>query len=327
VVFVAFDPHEPEEANAIESNLADVAEVRWLHEHGGDFANAPLEDVDALLCFGWPSGIEPHLYGMRRLRLVQRVPAGVEGIPFERLSGLTAPVQVASGSGSNAEWVAEHAMALLLTAAKRVAYHDRTMRRGEFHQTDVLSKELAESVLGVLGLGSIGGRVAHLGRAFGMRVQAIRRSKKPEEGVNVLGGLDALDRLLSSSDFVVVALPLTKETEGILDARAIQRMRSGAVLVNVARGGLIDEKALYGHLRLHPDFTAALDVWWSYPTKDGGFAQSLPFHELPNVVMTPHTAAMVPRWRERMVAFAAQNVRRFLLGKEVHNLVVGHESD
>lgn len=317
VVLVAYDPPEPEEANALAEELADIADVRWIHESDGRLENASPEQVDVLVCFHWPKGLTDVLPRMERLRLVQRVPAGVEGFPFPVLDEVRPDVKVAGGSGSNADWVAEHAMALLLACAKRVAFHDRTMRQGEFHQTDVPSKELGGATLGVVGYGSIGRRVAKLGKAFGMEVLGLRRTKRPEDGPEVLGGRDKLPALLGSSDFVVVSLPLSEETRGAIGAAEFQAMRSGAVFVNVSRGAVVDQQALYDHLSLHPDFYAGLDVWWDYPKEGERFAQAQPFRELPNVVMTPHNAAMVPGFRARMARYAARNVRAFLEGDEV----------
>ncbi len=320
VVLVAYDPPEPEEANAIAEELAEVADVRWIHESDGRLENASPEEIDVLICFHWPNGLTDVLPQMERLRLVQRVPAGVEGFPFPVLEDVRPDVTVAGGSGSNADWVAEHAMALLLACAKRVVHHDRTMRQGEFHQTDLPSKELGGATLGVVGYGSIGRRVAELGRAFGMDVSGLRRTKRPEDGPEVLVGLDKLPELLGRSDFVVVSLPLTQETRGALGAAEFQAMRSGAVFVNVSRGAVVDEEALYDHLSLHRDFYAGLDVWWEYPKEGERFAQTYPFHELPNVVMTPHNAAMVPGFRARMARYAARNVRAFLRGEEVQGV-------
>lgn len=317
VVLVAYDPPEPEEANALAEELADVADVRWIHESDGRLENADPEDVDVLVCFHWPNGLTDVLPRMASLRMVQRVPAGVEGFPFPVLEDVRPDVTVAGGSGSNADWVAEHAMALLLACAKRVAFHDRAMRQGEFHQTDVPSKELGGATLGVVGYGSIGRRVAKLGAAFGMDVVGLRRTKAPEDGPEVLGGMARLPDVLGRSDFVVVSLPLTEETRGAIGPAEFQAMRSGAVFVNVSRGAVVDQQALYDHLSLHPDFYAGLDVWWEYPQEGERFAQAEPFHELPNVVMTPHNAAMVPGFRARMARFAARNVRAFLEGEQI----------
>lgn len=325
VVLVAYDPPEPEEANAIAEELAEVADVRWIHESDGRLGNAAPEDVDVLLCFQWPKGLKEVLPDMERLRFVQRVPAGVENFPFQVLEEVRPDVTVAGGSGSNADWVAEHAMALLLACAKRVAFHDRTMRQGEFHQTGVASKELGGATLGVVGYGSIGRRVAEFGRAFGMDVVGLRRTKRPDDGPEVLGGLGDLPKLLKASDFVVVSLPLSEETRGAIGDAEFQAMRSGAVFVNVSRGAVVDQEALYGHLSLHPDFYAGLDVWWDYPEQGERFAQAHPFHELPNVVMTPHNAAMVPGFRARMARYAARNVRAFLKGGEISG--VAHPED
>jgi phosphoglycerate dehydrogenase-like enzyme len=315
-VLLAFEPREPEEAQAVEDELGAIADLFWLSDSLGP-AEVPLEEIDALVFFQWPRALDESLARMRRLSFVQRVPAGVEGVPFAKLRDFSMNVQVAGGSGSNAPWVAEHAIALLLAAAKRIPFHDRSMRKGEFHQMDVMSKELRGATLAVLGMGNIGRRVAEIARALGMNVLGVSRTPGPD----VVGGLEVLDEVLGRSDAVVISLPLSTQTQDLFDRKRLQRMRPASILVNVARGRIIDPQALYEHATLHPDFTAALDVWWTYPKPGQVFAESPPIHELPNVIMTPHNAAMVPRYRERMVRHAARNVKRVFEGGEPSGLV------
>ncbi len=319
VVLAAWKPEGPQEALAAHEPLHELAEVRWDHELSPTLRRELLPRVAAVLVFGWPSYLTDEFHAMRSLRFVQRFAAGVESLPFRKLLGHKPRVRVAGGSGWNADTVAEHAWGLILACAKRVAQQDAAMRRGEFHQLDWLSQDLRGKTLGVLGYGAIGQRVARLGRAFGMRVVAIRRRgpKRPP----VIGGLSAVERLLEQSDVVVVALPLSGETEGLLDARRLQTMKTGSILVNVARGRIIDEAALYHRLTLHADFYAGLDVWWDYPKPGEAFRLRSPFGELPNVVMTPHVAALTPGWRVRAVSFGARNLATFLRGGEPKNLV------
>ena len=221
--------------------------------------------------------------------------------------------------------VAEHAWALILACAKRLAYHDRAMRQAEFHQTDVPSVELGGKTLGVLGYGSIGRRVAEIGRAFGMEVLAIRRRVQTPPRAPVIGTLRRLPALLKASDVVVVALPLSDATGGLLDAKALRLLKSPGILVNVARGRIVDEAAAFEYLSSHPRSHWGFDVWWHYPKPGEPFRQSSPFESLPNVVMTPHNASTVPEYRTRMVEFGCRNLLRYLQGKTPENLVDARE--
>ncbi|TLZ60569.1 MAG: hypothetical protein E6K13_08130 [Methanobacteriota archaeon] len=129
-----------------------------------------------------------------------------------------------------------------------------------------------------------------------------------------------LDRLLQESDFVLLSIPLTRHTLGLIGARELKLMKPDAVLINIARGNLIRERDLYEHLRASPRFVAALDVWWVYP-RGHGRPFTLPFHELPNIVMTPHVAWAVPEQSGRSLEAALDNVARFLRGEPPRNVI------
>lgn len=252
-----------------------------------------------------------------RLRLVQVVLAGVNHVPFERIPR---GVVVCSNAGAYNVSVAEHAMALLLAAAKDVPRRTDEVRRGVFDQ-DAPSKPLRGSTLLVLGMGGIGSEVARLGRAFGMRVLGVTRSGGASNLADETGTLADLPRLLPRADHVVVALPLSRATDGLLGAAALASMKEDAILVNIARGKIVVEDDLYDHLKAHPRFRAALDVWWTYPRGTEGRPFHRPFHELPNVVMTPHVAFAIPVQRRRAMEAALDNVVRFLHGEPPRNRV------
>lgn len=321
VVLAAWEPREPDEALVVHRTLGRVADIHWLHELTPDLRNELLPRVQVLLVFNWPKDLTPELPRMRALRFIQRFPAGVEGVPFDELRGRRPAVVVASGSGSNAGPVAEHAWALVLACAKRVAFHDRSVRQGRFLQEEVPSLELAGKTLGILGYGAIGRRVARLGRAFNMHVLALRRHAGTRPTPPVIGGLERLARLLRESDVLVVALPLTRETEGLLGAREFAQLKPDAILVNVARGGILDEKAAYEHLAARHNLHWGFDVWWHYTQERQPFKQRFPFDALPNLVMTPHNAAIVPDYRTTMAEFGCRNVARYLRGGPPKNVV------
>lgn len=245
-----------------------------------------------------------------RLRWILSLNAGADHVPFQRLPPAA---RVVSTHGANAAAIAEHAFALLLAAAKRVPFHARALREGRFLQ-DVPARRLDGSGLLVLGAGAIGSRALALGRAFGMRASLLRRSGRPHPDAERVYAPTSLHEALAEADFVVLALPLKRDTLHLLDAAALARMRADAVLVNVARGRLVAHDALARHLERHPAFTYATDVWWRYPGEDGTFHEPLLARE--NVIGTPHAAAVVPGWRREMVAMAAKNLRAIAEGGE-----------
>ena len=178
--------------------------------------------------------------------------------------------------------------------------------------------------MGILGYGRIGRSVAERARAFGMAVWGIRRRPGREDGsrLAVLQGPEALDEILRAADYVVVALPLTGATRGLLGERELGLMKPTAVLVNVARAEILDEEAVYRALSRGTIAGAVLDVWYRYPP-DG--RPVLPgrqaFHELPNVIMTPHVAGWTEGTVEARATLIAANVARVARGEPPVNLV------
>jgi phosphoglycerate dehydrogenase-like enzyme len=249
--------------------------------------------------------------------MIQVLVAGVDHMPFDRLPR---GAVVCGNAGAYNVSVAEHAMALLLAAAKDVPARTDEIRRGIFDQA-VMHKGLAGSTVLILGLGGVGTEVARRCKAFQMHVIGIARSPKPESVADESGRLADVPRFLPTADFVVLTVPLTRETVGLVDRAFLASMKPAAVLVNVARGKLIVEDDLFDHLRTHPAFRAALDVWWTYPESKRGRPFHRPFHELPNVVMTPHVAWAIPTQRREAMEAAVDNVLRFLRGETPRNVV------
>jgi phosphoglycerate dehydrogenase-like enzyme len=254
---------------------------------------------------------------VRGARLIQFRYAGVDTIP---LAKLPSGVPLASNAGAFAEPMAEHALAMTLAAAKRLAVEHANLARGAFNQF-VPNRMLAGGVCGLLGFGGIGGATARLMRALGMRIHAVSRSGATREPVDWIGGPHELDALLAASDVLVIGVPLTRRTLGMIGARELGLMKDDAILVNLARGEIVDETALYEHLRAHARFTACIDAWWVEPLRHGRFAMGKPFCELPNVIGSPHNSSVTFEAASVALARAAANCRRALLGETPRNLL------
>lgn len=281
-----------------------------------------LSEVEVILCAGL-HGLPPtRIRRMESLKMVQTLLAGADHLPPEVFKPGTA---VCTGSGAASHHVAEHAFALLLAAARNVVTHTDAIRAGRFDRSPT-NRPLLGLVLGIVGLGNVGRAVAHLGRAFGMKVMAINRSGRTPEAVDFIGTLEALQRVLRDSDYVVLCLPLTLETSGLIGSGELETMKESAVLVNVARGDVVQEKALYNHLRSHREFRAASDVWWRYPEGERGRPYTHPFHQLENFIATPHVAGHVPGHRKAMMRLAIENIGNFYMGKPLMNRVAEKDS-
>jgi phosphoglycerate dehydrogenase-like enzyme len=238
------------------------------------------------------------------LRWIQSLSAGVDHFDRDALS--EAEVALTSASGVHAEPIGEQVLAYLLAFERNLQKGFRQQERRVWENYG--GKELRDETVGILGLGAIGGRVAELASAFGTEVIGTKRDpESAPDGVDEVFGPDGLYEVLSRSDYVVLAVPLTDETRGLIGEAEIRTMPSSAVLVNVARGEVVDEDALttalqQGHLR-----GAALDVFEEEPLPQGS-----PLWDLSNVLVTPHMAGSTPHYYERCASLFARNYEDFL---------------
>ena len=243
-----------------------------------------------------------------RLRLIQKIGVGVNTIDIEaaRRSG----VAVCNMPGTNSQAVAEMTLLLMLSALRRGNRLDAVARTGwdlppafQDHAGEVRGR-----TVGLVGYGAVPGRLAPMLQAMGARVLYASRSPKPD----AVGERMPLDALLGASDIVSLHVPLAPDTERIVDAGAIARMKPGAILVNTARGGLVDEAALVVALRSGRLGAAGLDVFETEPAAAGN-----PLFDLDNVVCSPHVAWLTRETLERSLAVAVENCRRLEAGGDL----------
>jgi phosphoglycerate dehydrogenase-like enzyme len=228
--------------------------------------------------------------------------AGVS--PKLREAILERPHLTLSNSHFNAAFVAQHAIALLLACCNRIVEADRTMRQGDWrprHDNAFTSLHLGGKTALLLGYGAIGREIEKRLRGFGVKTIVYRRHAAPGAGASEYGP-GRLHEALGAADVVMLSLPATPETRGLLDGEALKAIRPGAVLVNVGRGDVIDEWALQEALLSGKLRGAGLDVWWRYPETDTQRSLTLPstapLHHLPTVVMSPHRANQVVDWED-----------------------------
>jgi phosphoglycerate dehydrogenase-like enzyme len=256
-----------------------------------------------------------------RLRLVQTTGAGTNDIVFDALPDGVAVCNVYGHSAA----IAEYVLMAMLGLSRDLLNADRRLREGDWGDRQPRSELRGRHVL-LIGFGHIGREVARYSIGLGMRVSAVTRRPDPARGADIgleqLAGLDALGQLLPEADFVVVAVPLNAETTGLLSARELRLMRPSAFLINVGRGAVVVEEALYSALHDRAIAGAALDVWYRYP--DGQSTQlpaARPFHALDNVIMTPHFAG----WTHETTAYRwrtiAENIRRLAADEPLLNIV------
>ena len=312
----------PRSRTIVADELGGVADIVYLRDLDRADRAAALSRADAILAYNTAAELDADELGLiGGARLLQYTTAGIDWIP---LSALPPGLPVACNGGASAEPMAEHAVAMIFAAAKRLFIEHRNLREGRFNQF-ARNRMLHGAVCGILGFGGVGVATARLVRALGMRVHAINRRGASDEPLDWIGAPERLAELLQASDALVVATSLTRATQGMIGARELALMKPDAILVNVARGEIVDEAALFAHLKANPDFTACIDAWWIEPVRHGRFAMNYPLLDLPNVIGSPHNSAGGGVWRDVALRRAVANCRRALLGETPLHLIGAEE--
>jgi len=305
-------------ADRVRAHLAVPCDIVLVDEREV-VSRVPEVDVLVTLVFTAAMGA-----ATKRLRLVQVPGAGLDRIDR---SALPPGASLANAYGHETG-IAEYVLGAMLALTRGFARLDAALRRGTWESQWAPGApppawpELAGKTLGVLGYGRIGRAVARRARAFDMAVIAVRRDTTESDPHAIVRGPDALGDVLARADYLAITLPLTPATRGLLGARELRMMKPSAVLINVARAEIVDEEALYRALAEKTIAGAALDVWYRYPSGDG---PTLParhaFHELPNVLMTPHVSGWSEGTLEARAKLIAENIHRTARGERPVNLV------
>jgi phosphoglycerate dehydrogenase-like enzyme len=302
--------------------LSKFADVNQLSKLAPDRLAEVLSNVDALLVFSWPKELTAeNIARLSKLKFIQSILAGVNHIPFVSLKN----VIVSSNAGAYSEEVAEYAWALLLTAAKRTVDLHMSVKDGNWSLKRTLDPArevtiLHSGTLGILGFGGIGRAVAKIAKGFAMQVVAYSRSSGSIPGVRLYKGTAGLSEVLRKSDGVVLALPLTNQTTHIINASTLAEMKKSAILVNIARGELVEEKSVFDHMQANSNFRYATDVWW-YREGRESLKTTYPFFSLTNFVGTPHVSGPSGLATGKPVELAIENTIRFLRGLKPKNVV------
>lgn len=307
-----------------EALLARFLTTDWTVRpaQGKDALARELADADAVVAMSWGADAP----AAPKLRLLQLPGAGLDAIDFA-----ATPKQAAICNVFEHEiGMAEYCVLAILEWLIDMRGQDRRLRRGDWsdglHGGGGVHGELFGKTVGIVGYGRIGRETAKRLRPFGVRVIACTRSpEKRDAEVDEIAGMDGLPWLLGEADFTILACPLDETTRGLIDARAFAAMKPGGVLINVARGPIVDEDALYDACKAGRIGGAVIDVWWRYPkAKDEAMPPSRhPLHELPNVILTPHTSGWSAGLHERRWRVISQNLDRLARGEPLLNVVRG----
>jgi phosphoglycerate dehydrogenase-like enzyme len=291
--------------------------MRVVSLEGDERLAAELADAEVFVGWDFP----PDLFASaRRLRWIHTASAGVENNLFPAL--VASDVVLTNSAGLHSVCIPEHVLGQMLVLARNFHEAERLRQRREWNRFGVIVfnggiRELRDSKLAILGAGAIGRSLAPMAAGLGMQVRVMRRdASRPVPGAEVVLPPSELRALLAWADFVVLAVPSTPETKGLIGEKELAAMRSSAFLVNVARGEVVDEQALARVLRAGGLAGAALDVFSEEP-----LPADHPFWELPNLVLTPHVSGYTPGYFDKMLALFEENLGRYLGGEPLRNVV------
>ena len=272
---------------------------------------AGAEAIAGIYTFGHPTLNGAMLDRVSGVRVISNYGVGVDHIVVADAAARGIPVGNTPGILNGA--TADMGFALLLAAARRVVEGDRYARSSKFTSYDpsyMLGQEVHGRRLGIVGMGRIGEQVARRGMGFDMRVCYHNRRRRPELESELEAEFLTLHELLETSDFVMLCVPLTNETTGLIGADELQRMKPTAILINIARGGVVNTAALTHALRERSIYAAALDV-----TDPEPLPRNAPLLQLDNVVIAPHLGSATQQTRQRMAEISVENLLLGLRGE------------
>lgn len=296
--------------------LADAIRERepdldLVHAEDDEAMLAAAPDAEVVVTSRIPDDL---LEAAERLEWVQALSAGYDFIDLEALE--QRGTALTTVSGIHAKPIGQQVMGYLLYFARRF---DKAVAQQADREWDrYLAGELGDATVGIVGVGAIGGQVAEYCQAFDAEVLGVKRdTSEVPDGVDELYGPAELNSVLEECDYLVIACPLTDETKGLIDAAALSTLDQNAVLVNIARGEIVDEAAMTEALRAGELRGAGLDVFSEEPLS----AES-PLWDMENVLVTPHTAGSTPHYWERAADLFVENLRRYRAGEDLRNRIV-----
>jgi phosphoglycerate dehydrogenase-like enzyme len=299
--------------HTLEQNLIDqIIEIipDWTIIIGKDREIWQEHILDAEIIAGWKKGIEkdcltPH----SKLRWLQTWSAGVDSLPLETLESRN--ITVTSANGVHAYPISETIYALMLSLTRKIHTYVKNQQERKWHHSD-MKLEMHEKTVGIIGVGTIGKEAAKIAKAFGMKVLGVRHSGKQQEFVDEMFTTNQLDAVLPKCDYVVVTLPLTKETNRLFGAKQFDLMKSSAFFINIGRGEIVVEGDLISALQRGQIAGAGLDVFEQEPlTVDS------PLWEMENVIITPHTSGSTEHYNQRVIEnILIPNLQNYISGNQ-----------
>ncbi|MEH7307710.1 D-2-hydroxyacid dehydrogenase [Neobacillus drentensis] len=265
--------------------------------------------MDAEIIAGWSKGLKEYcLDPHSKLKWLQSWSAGVDYMPLEEMKARN--IYLTSANGVHAYPISETIFGLMLGLTRKINTYIKNQQKKTWHHAN-MGQEIHEKTIGIIGVGTIGKETAKIAKAFGMNVLGFRHSGKPVDFVEEMYTPDQLDQMLPKCDYVVVTLPLTKETNHLFGAEQFMQMKSSAFFINIGRGEIVVEADLIQALMEGTIAGAGLDVFETEP-----LSTDSPFWEMENVIVTPHTSGSTEHYNQRVIEnILIPNLRAYLSEK------------
>jgi len=293
--------------------VKDRAEIEVIGEVSEDELAEKVKDAEGLIVRSKPKVTRKVIENGKKLRVIARAGVGVDNIDVA--AATEKGIIVVNAPEATTTTVAEHTFALLLALARKIPQADASTKSGKWEKSRFMGTEVRGKTIGIIGLGRIGSRVAEFAKAFGMSVLAYDPYISEERAGSLGIKLSELDRLIKTSDYITIHVPKTEKTSKLIGDKELKMMKKTACIINCARGGIVDEKALYSALSNHQIAAAALDVFESEPPKDS------PLLRLENVIVTPHLGASTEEAQKSAGFIVMQDVLAVLENRMPKNVV------
>lgn len=264
--------------------------------------------AEAEIIVGWRKLMEDYCFSAEsKLKWVQTWSAGVDSLPLKEFENHH--ISLSSANGVHAYPISETILALMLGLTRKIHTYVRNQQEKTWHHAGI-KLEMHRKTIGIIGIGAIGKETAKIAKSFGMKILGLRHSGKPEDYVDEMYTTDQLDTVLPKCDYVVVTLPLTKETHRLFGAKQFKSMKSTAFFINIGRGEIVVEEELIGALQNGEIAGAGLDVFEKEP-----LSTNSPLWDMENVIITPHTSGSTEYYTERVIEdIFIPNLKNYISG-------------
>ena len=307
------------------NNLLSLLKDNLDNEKSYNFINLPnrsqlekyFKELDILVCYKMNKNL--FTYSSEKLKWIHFGAAGIDGSLFQNL--LKSKVIITTSSGINSDAVAEYVLGGILYSSKRFNDCYKFMQSRKWNQWDIVKNtfEIKNKTLGIIGYGNLGKAIAKRAKAFGMNIIATRRLQKKKENkkfVDELLPINEIEDLFSNSDFIVIACPLTPNTLNLIGNNEFNKMKSSVIIINPARGPIINQKALENAIKYNKISGAILDVFQKEPLNENSS-----LFDLDNVFLTPHISGNFPGYQNKVIELFSKNLNRYINNKTLINRV------